>query len=133
MIKKRIKFKDFNGEDREEDFYFNLTKTEIINLELGTTGGIKQLVKKLIDTKDTKLFLDLFNQLIDMSYGVRSDDGKRFIKRPELTAEFKDTLAYDELFMEFMKDPDKFNTFFMQVVPSDVVDNIDFDNLAKTE
>lgn len=120
MLKKRIKFEDFNGEEREEDFYFNLTKSELVKWDLGTTGGLEALIKKIVDTKDTRSLLKIFDDIIGMAYGVRSDDGKRFIKSAELTEEFRQTNAYDVMFMEFMQDPDKYNEFLKGVIPAEV-------------
>lgn len=120
MLKKRIKFEDFNGEEREEDFYFNLTKTELVKWELGTTGGLQSLIQKIVDTKDSGALLKIFDDIIGMAYGVRSDDGKRFIKSKELTDEFRQTNAYDEMFIEFMQNPDKYNEFLKAVIPAEV-------------
>lgn len=120
MLKKRIKYEDFNGEEREEDFYFNLTKTEILKWDLNTAGGLEALIKKIIDTKDTVQLLKIFDQIIDMAYGERSADGKRFVKSKELTDAFKQTNAYDNMFMEFMQNPDEYNKFIRAIIPSDV-------------
>lgn len=120
MLKKRIKFEDFNGEEREEDFYFNLTKTELVKWELGTTGGLQSLIRKIVDTKDSGALLKIFDDIIGMAYGVRSDDGKRFIKSKELTDEFRQTNAYDEMFIEFMQNPDNYNEFLKAIIPAEV-------------
>lgn len=120
MLKKRIKFEDFNGEEREEDFYFNLTKTELVKWELGTTGGLQSLIQKIVDTQDNAALLKIFDDIISMAYGVRSDDGKRFIKSKELTDEFRQTNAYDVMFMNFMQNPDEYNEFLKAIIPTEV-------------
>lgn len=124
MLIKRIKYEDFNGEEREEDFYFNLTKTELVKWNLSTTGGLEQLMKKIVDTKDSTKLLEIFDEIISRAYGVRSDDGKRFIKRKELTEEFRETLAYDQLFMNFMQNPDDYVAFLKGIVPTDIASDI---------
>lgn len=124
MLIKRIKYEDFNGEEREEDFYFNLTKTELVKWNLSTTGGLEQLMKKIVDTKDSTKLLEIFDEIISRAYGVRSDDGKRFIKSKELTEEFRETLAYDQLFMNFMQNPDDYVAFLKGIVPTDIASDI---------
>lgn len=124
MLIKRIKYEDFNGEEREEDFYFNLTKTELVKWNLSTTGGLEQLMKRIVDTKDSTKLLEIFDEIISRAYGVRSDDGKRFIKSKELTEEFRETLAYDQLFMNFMQNPDDYVAFLKGIVPADIASDI---------
>lgn len=100
MIKKTIKYKDYNGVEREEDFYFNLNKAEAIELDASYQGGYQELIKKIVDTNNKKELISIFKEILLKSYGVKSEDGKRFIKSEELSKEFSETEAYVELFME---------------------------------
>lgn len=120
MIKKRIKYEDFDGVEREEDFYFNLTKTELVKWNYSESGGLEEAVKKIIDTKDAKELLKIYDKIITMSYGVKSPDGKKFVKSEEITNDFKDTNAYDVMFIEYLSHPESFNTFIDGIMPKDI-------------
>lgn len=120
MIKKRIKYEDFDGVEREEDFYFNLTKTELVKWNYSESGGLEETVKKIIDTKDAKELLKIYDKIITMSYGVKSPDGKKFVKSEEITNDFKDTNAYDVMFIEYLSHPESFNAFIDGIMPKDI-------------
>lgn len=100
MFKKTITYTDYNDVERTETFFFNLTKAEVLEMELGTTGGLSAMIQKVIDAKDTPALIKIFKDLVLKSYGVKSVDGKRFIKSPELSEEFAQTEAYSDIFME---------------------------------
>lgn len=123
MLRRTIKYVDFNGEEREEEFLFNLTKAEIMEMELSTEGGIEQFVKQIINTRDVPKILDIFKKIVLASYGVKSADGKRFIKVDEdgrpLSREFAQTEAYSNLFLELL-DSDKAAEFINGIIPQDV-------------
>lgn len=120
MLKKTIKYTDFNGVERSEDFYFNLTKAEIMEMEMGTTGGLSEMINKIIAAKDVPAIIKLFKELVLKAYGIKSDDGKRFIKNDTVRDEFAQTEAYSELFMELATDSDKAAAFVNGIVPADV-------------
>lgn len=117
MLKKTISYVDFDGEQREEDFYFNLTKAEIAEMELSTQNGLEALVKDIIAAKNHEKLVTLFKDLVLRSYGVKSDDGRRFIKTPQIKEEFAQTAAYSELFMELVTDDKAAAAFFNGIVP----------------
>jgi hypothetical protein len=117
MLKRTIKYTDFNGEEREEDFYFNLTKAEVMELELSTEGGLVQKIQKIVAARDSEQILTLFKGLILNSYGEKSPDGKRFIKNAELKASFEQTEAYSDLFMELASDADAAAAFVAGIIP----------------
>lgn len=102
MLKKYITYTDYNGQIRKEAFYFNLSKSELVKMEMVTDGGMESFLQRIIDTKDNKKLFELFEQMIKMSYGVKSEDGRRFIKNPELSEAFTQTEAYTELLLELM-------------------------------
>lgn len=118
MIKKTISYTDYNGIERTEDFYFNLTKAEIADMELSTTGGFSELVKKIIDAKNVPQLVEIFKTVLHKSYGVKSPDGRRFMKNEELWLEFKETEAYSLLYMELATDDKKAADFINGVVPT---------------
>lgn len=117
MLKKTITYVDYNGDERTEDFYFNLTKAEIAEMELGVTGGFANMVKKIIDSRDVPQIMTTFKDIILKAYGVKSDDGRRFIKSKELSDEFSQTEAYSELFMELGSNAEAASAFINGIVP----------------
>lgn len=104
MLKKFITYKDYNGNERKDPFYFNLSRAELIEMQMTTEGGMDGFLQSIIETKDNRKLFNLFKDMIRMSYGVKSDDGKRFIKSPELSAAFMQSEAYTELLLELMGD-----------------------------
>ena len=119
MLKKTIEFTDYNGEKRKEDFYFNLSKAELMEMELGTSGGFAEMLQKLVDTQDIPEIMKIFKKVIMKAYGVKSPDGKRFSKSDELSKEFTETEAYSELFMELLSDTDAATAFVNGIIPAD--------------
>lgn len=118
MIKKSIKYTDYNGNERVEDFYFNLNKAEATEMELSTTGGMKATLEKIINEQDSKNLISIFKEIILKSYGEKSVDGKRFIKSKELSQAFEQTEAYVNLFMELSQDADKAAEFVNGILSS---------------
>lgn len=125
MLKKRIKYVDYDGNEREEDFYFNLTKAEITEMELSTEGGLENMIQKIIDAKDTPQIIQFFKKIILMSYGEKSPDGRRFVKNDQIKEEFKQTEAYSELFMELATDENAASNFINGIIPKDLAMNTD--------
>jgi hypothetical protein len=117
MLKKTMTYIDFNGEERTEDFYFHLSKAELAEMELTTEGGMKELFTRIIAAKDVKQVVEKFKEFIQKSYGVKSPDGRRFIKSEELFKEFSETEAYSDLFLELASDAVKAAAFVNGIVP----------------
>ena len=117
MLKKTITYTDFNGVERTEDFYFNLTKAEIAEMELEVPGGMTTMIERITKTQDTPSLIKVFKELILRSYGKKSDDGRRFIKNKELVEEFKDSEAYSELFMELATNAEAASAFVNGITP----------------
>ena len=117
MIKKTITFTDYEGVERTEDFYFNLSRAELSDMELSVHGGLSKRLEKIAQTQDAPQIAKFFKEIILKCYGVKSEDGKRFIKSEELSKEFEQTEAYVELYMEMLNDADAAAAFFNGVVP----------------
>ena len=117
MLKKTMTYTDFNGEERTEDFYFHLSKAELAEMELGTEGGMGELLKRIVAAKDVRQVIEKFKEFIMKSYGVKSPDGRRFIKSEELFKEFSETEAYSDLFMELASDGAKAAEFVNGIIP----------------
>ena len=120
MLKKAIKYTDYNGVERNEDFYFNLSKAEIMEMEMSTTGGLAEMIQKVVNAQDAPSIIKIFKDLILKAYGVKSDDGRQFIKNDKVRDEFAQTEAYSILFMELATDADAASEFVNGIVPSDV-------------
>lgn len=119
MLRKVIKYTDFNGIEREEPFYFNLTKAEMMEMELSVDGGFTEFLTKVVEIKDGKELMKLFKNFILKAYGKKSDDGKRFVKSEEIAKEFESSAAYSELFMELLSNTDAAIDFINGLAPTD--------------
>lgn len=124
MIKKTITYTDYNGTERTEDFYFNLNKREITVMELSIKGGLAEMIKRIVDAQDTPAIINVFEDLIQRSYGVKTPDGRGFVKRAEDLESFMATEAYSQLFMELATDADAAATFVNGVVPADMAKQV---------
>lgn len=120
MIKKNITYTDYNGVERTEDFYFNLTKAEIMEMEMSVEGGFAEKLQKIVDSKSAPAIIQTFKELVLKAYGEKSDDGKRFVKSPEIAAAFSQTEAYSQIFMELATDADAAAKFINGIVPADM-------------
>lgn len=120
MYVKEVEYTDFNGVVRKEKFYFNLTKAEILDMELGKTGGFTEYIKKVIEAQDTPTLMSLFKSLLLKSYGVKSDDGRRFIKNDQVREEFEQTQAFSDLYMTLALDDEEASKFVNGIIPADM-------------
>ena len=128
MLKKKIKYTDYNGVERNEDFYFNLNKVELMEMELTTEGGLAERTQRIIDTQDTPKIVEMFKDLILRAYGEKSEDGKAFIKKDangKLADKFAQTEAYSELFMELATDADAAAKFVNGIIPADLKESVE--------
>lgn len=120
MLKKKITYTDFDGNERTEEFYFNLTKAEISEMELTTEGGLSSKLKRISASKDVPELYSTFKSIILKAYGIKSDDGRRFIKNDKLSEEFTQTAAYDELMMSFLNGENEASDFINSLLPQDL-------------
>ena len=120
MIKKTIEYTDYNGVERKEDFFFNLTKAEVMEMEMSTAGGLAEMIQRIVAAQDQVAIIKVFKDLILKAYGVKSPDGKRFMKSQEIATSFAETEAYSILFMELATDADKASAFINGIVPADM-------------
>lgn len=120
MLKKTITYTDYNGVERTEDKYFNLSKAEIMEMEMSTAGGFAEMVQGIVKAQDAPAIMKIFKDIILKSYGEKSPDGKRFIKSKELSDEFSQTEAYSDLFMELCTNAEASAAFINGIIPADV-------------
>ncbi len=122
MITKEITFTDYNGQERKEKYQFNFTKAELTEMELSVNGGLSAMMERIKETDDRPELMRIFKDLILKAYGVKSADGKRFVKSEELRTEFSQTEAYSELYMELVTNTDSAINFFNGLIPNDLKD-----------
>jgi hypothetical protein len=124
MLKKTITFKDLDGNDVSEEFYFNLSKAEITEMELSMDGGFSAYLRTIIESKDGAQIMATFKKIITASVGKRSEDGRRLIKNQEVIDDFVQSDAYSVLFMELVTNAEAAASFMQNIVPSDVSDAV---------
>lgn len=120
MLKETRTYTDYDGVERTEDFYFALSKAELAEMELSTDGGMQSMIERIINSKDNKKIVEIFKEILLKSYGEKSDDGKRFVKSPELSKAFSETPVYSDMFMELATDEAKASAFIDGILPSDM-------------
>lgn len=120
MLKKTITYTDYNGNERTEDHYFNLTQVEAMEMELSAEGGLTANIQRIIASQDGGAIFRIFKDLILKSYGEKSLDGKRFIKSKEISEAFSQTEAYSQFFMELVTDADAAAAFVNAITPAEV-------------
>lgn len=122
MLKKTIKYTDYNDTERTEDFYFNLSKAEVLEMEMTTTGGLAEHITKIIAAQDNPTIIKLFKDLVLKAYGEKSPDGRQFIKNDNIRTAFSQTEAYSNLFMELATDTNAATAFINGIVPKVTTD-----------
>lgn len=120
MLKKTFQYTDFNGNEQEETFYFNLSKSEVIEYELQERAGMSTTLQRIVEERDNQKILAHFKDLVMKSVGRKSDDGRRFVKNDEIREDFLASPAYDEMFIWLMSEPGAGAEFVNNVLPQDV-------------
>ena len=122
MIKKTVTYTDFDGNERTEDFYFHLTEQELSEWELSVDGGLSGVLTRIINSKDDKKLIEIFKELLIKSYGVKTPDGRSFIKNKESLDSFIYTQAFSDIYMELATDDKAASEFVNGVIPAHLVD-----------
>lgn len=117
MLKKTIEFEDYYGNPRKEDFYFNLSEAEIIEMTASIPGGFEEMIRRIVSAQDGATIMRTFKDIIFKSYGEKSLDGKRFMKSEEISNAFSQTDAYNKLFMELVTDDVAASEFINGIIP----------------
>ena len=125
MLKKTVSYTDFDGNERTEDFYFNLTKAELTDMQMSEVGGLEKRLRGIVQAQDGVRIMEFFKGILHKAYGVKSPDGRRFIKNDEVLNDFIETEAYSELFMELVTDADKMADFIKGIIPQDLSAQVD--------
>lgn len=128
MLKKEITYTDYNGVERTENFYFNLSQAEVMEMEMSTTGGFSDMVQRIVETQDVPSIIKIFKELILKAYGEKSPDGKRFVKSKELSTAFSQTEAYSKLFMELGTNAEKAAEFVNGIIPAGTAESVNQSN-----
>lgn len=120
MLKKTVTYVDYNGVERTEDFYFNLSKAEVTEMELSVEGGFSKMLEEIVKSNDNVRIVELFKQMVLKAYGEKSADGKRFVKSKEIAEAFSQTEAYSEIFMELALDEKAAAAFVNGIMPANL-------------
>ena len=120
MIKKTIKYTDYNGVDREEDFYFNLNQAELIEMDAFANGNYAAIINDAVERKDVAEVMKIFKNFIEKSYGIKSADGRTFEKTPEITRSFMQSEAYSELLVELANSTEAASAFVGGILPKNM-------------
>lgn len=118
MIKKTIEYTDFDGNKRKEDFYFHLTEAEVADWELSVEGGLSKKLVDIIKSNDVRKIIPIYKEILIKSYGVKSPDGRRFIKNDEVRDDFVQTQAFSDLYMKLATDADEGSEFIKGIMPA---------------
>lgn len=118
MLKLTKTYTDYNGTERTEDFYFNLTKAEVTKMEMSTSGGLAEHIQRIVKAQDSAEIIAIFEKLVLDAYGIKSADGRRFEKNAQIREEFSQTPAYSDIFMELATNADKAVEFVNGIIPS---------------
>lgn len=117
MIKKTVTFKDFDGNDRTEDFYFHLTEQELTEWEFSIDGGLSGVLRRITQSTDLTKYVEIFKDLLIRSYGVKTPDGRGFIKSKEVLDNFIYTQAFSDIYMELATDDKAASEFVNGIIP----------------
>lgn len=124
MIKKTITYRDYNDEERMEDYYFNLSRAELVMMEASRPGGMRAYYERIVQAKDNVAIMECFKELIHNSIGHKSDDGKRFVKSEEFATAFEQSEAYSELIVELLSDAETALAFVNGIFPKSVSEKL---------
>lgn len=124
MLKKTITYEDYDGNKRTEDFYFNLSKAEILEMEVGIDGSMREKLIRIVNENNPGRIIETFKEILLKAYGVKSGDGKRFIKSKEVLDEFVQTEAYTTLYMQLATDADFAVEFVNGILPKEIVEEM---------
>lgn len=124
MLKKTVTYTDYNDVERTEDFYFNLTRTELMDMEASFPGGMSTYMSAVSASKDVPKMLEFFKTFLMKAYGQKSDDGKRFIKSDDISKAFSETPAYDSIVQELMTGEGRIVDFMLGIMPADVAKKV---------
>lgn len=124
MIKKTFNYTDYDGNEREKEYWFNLSKAELVEMNFETEGGLQDRIQKIIDEEDTKKIIDMFKEIISKSVGIKSEDGNMFVKNEQIRNEFMQSEPYSDLFLELIQDSAKAADFINGIIPASLKQQI---------
>lgn len=129
MVKKTITYKDYNGDKRTEDFYFDLNETEVIELQVTTEGGLENMINRIVASNDSAEIYMLFKKIVFAAYGVKSPDGRKFVKNDSVREDFQASPAYNELIKSFMSNPTAAADFITSILPTEMLGSDDMQQI----
>lgn len=125
MYKKTLEYEDFNGEKVKEDLYFNLSKAELMEMNFRTKGGLKNYIESIINANDQNTLTDIFKTLLLKSFGIKTPDGRRFMKNDQIREDFECSIPYDIMFTTLSTDAKEAAAFINGIIPKELVEEMD--------
>lgn len=125
MYKKTLEYEDFNGDKVKEDLYFNLSKAELLEMNFRSKGGLKNYIESIINARDQNTLTDIFKSLLLKSYGIKSPDGKKFMKNDQIREDFECSIPYDIMFTTLASDAKEAAAFVNGIIPKELVEEMD--------
>lgn len=119
MLKERIKYVDHDGKEYERDFYFHLSKADLIKLEVGHNGGLETYLGNIINSQDNAEIMQNFETIFKIAYGIKLPDDS-FVKRPEETEKFFASEAWSEFLVKLISDADYAAKVINNLVPKEI-------------
>lgn len=125
MVKEKIPYVDYNGNNRTEEFYFNLSESDLLKLMSDAEGeDLVAMLQRISESGDARIVFETFNKILSLAYGEKSQDGRRLVKGKEVWKAFTETPAYDALLMKMLKDPAYSANFINNLIPEHVIENL---------
>lgn len=133
MFSRTFTYKDYDGNTRQDTWYFNLSKAELMKMELGAYGGLDSVLRRLMREENPKEIINMFEEIILSAVGEKSPDGRRFIKNQSIRDDFRETEAYSDLFYELVTDPSKAALFLRSCIPEELSTKIAEEEAKKAQ
>lgn len=120
MFATTVNYTDFDGHERKETLYFNITEQQMRDLYQDDPDFSEKALTNAMETRDNNEFLRIMKKLILASYGEKSEDGKVHKKNKEIRENFECSAAFEQLMDDIMYKADEkyLKGFFTQIFPS---------------
>lgn len=125
MLKKRITYTNFEDEEVTETFYFNLTKADLMEMEVSKRGGLNGYIERIQETNDAGLVFEELKSLMSRSVGRLAPDGRGFSRSQQIRDEFMNSEAFSNFILEMLTDPQLAAEFIQGLIPKNIESEVD--------
>jgi len=116
MYEFKVKYTDFNDQDREEMLHFHYTEDELLSWQT-QNGSLVNYLERMVNQFNAQELMEWLSSFIIGAYGIKSDDGRVFDKSSPLVKSFKDSIPFHTYFKIILSNKDEAEKFIMGVVP----------------